>query len=118
MKGDVEYLPYLFRSIIDNAVKFSPSESEILIRAYEDEGNIHVSVTDSGIGIPEHEIKNIFERFYQIDGSKSRKYGGSGMGLYVSKTIAEIHHGKIWVESTEGSGTTVHVMFPAMSRSN
>ena len=118
MKGDVEYLPYLFRSIIDNAVKFSPSESEILIRAYEDKGNIHVSVTDSGIGIPEHEIKNIFERFYQIDGSKSRKYGGSGMGLYVSKTIAEIHHGNIWVESAEGSGTTVHVMFPAMSRSN
>jgi PAS domain S-box-containing protein len=118
IKGDVEYLPYLFRSIIDNAVKFSSNESEILIRAFEDSGNVHVSVTDSGIGIPEHEINNIFERFYQIDGSKSRKYGGSGMGLYVSKTIAEIHHGELWVESTEGFGTTVHVIFPAFSRSN
>jgi PAS domain S-box-containing protein len=117
MKGDVEYLPYLFRSIIDNAVKFSPNESEILICAFEDEEHVHVTVTDSGIGIPEHEIENIFERFYQIDGSKSRKYGGSGMGLYVSKTIAEIHHGKVWVESSEGCGTTVHVTFPAFSRS-
>ncbi|WMW26123.1 PAS domain S-box protein [Methanolobus sediminis] len=118
MKGDVEYLPYLFRSIIDNALKFSPNDSEILIRAFEDEGYVHVTVTDSGIGIPEHEIENVFERFYQIDGSKSRKYGGSGMGLYVSKTIAEVHHGNVWVESTEGSGTTVHVIFPAFSRSN
>jgi signal transduction histidine kinase len=118
MKGDVEYLPYLFRSIVDNAVKFSPDGSEISICAFEDDGQVHVTVTDSGIGIPEHEIDNIFERFYQIDGSKSRKYGGSGMGLYVSKTIAEIHHGKVWVESTEGSGTTVHIVFPAYSRSS
>ncbi|TQD24901.1 PAS domain S-box protein [Methanolobus vulcani] len=118
MKGDVEYLPYLFRSIIDNAVKFSPNGSEVLVRAFEDKDNVHVMVSDYGIGIPEHEIENIFKRFYQIDSSKSRKYGGSGMGLYVSKTIAEIHGGKIWVESSEGTGTTVHVIFPAMSRSN
>ncbi|MBP1910340.1 PAS domain S-box protein [Methanolobus bombayensis] len=117
MKGDVEYLPYLFRSIIDNAVKFSSNGSEILIRAFENKGNIHVTVTDYGIGIPEHEIDNIFQRFYQIDSSKSRKYGGSGMGLYVCKTIADIHNGEIWVESNEGSGTTVHVTFPAFCRS-
>ncbi|WP_321430153.1 PAS domain S-box protein [uncultured Methanolobus sp.] len=117
MKGDVEYLPYLFRSIIDNAVKFSPNGSEILIRAFEDNENIHVVVADSGIGIPKNEIDNIFERFYQIDASKSRKYGGSGMGLYVSKTITDIHNGDIWVESNEGSGTTVHVTFPVLSRS-
>jgi signal transduction histidine kinase len=117
MKGDVEYLPYLFRSIIDNAVKFSSNGSEILIRAFEDNENIHVVVADSGIGIPKHEIDNIFERFYQIDASKSRKYGGSGMGLYVSKTITDIHNGDIWVESNEGSGTTVHVTFPVLSRS-
>jgi len=117
MLGDVEYLPYLFRSIIDNAVKFSPDGSEILLRTFEDDGHIHVIVKDYGIGIPEHEIDNIFKRFYQIDGSKARKYGGSGMGLYVSKTIAEIHDGRIWVESDEGSGTTVHVTFPCKNLS-
>ncbi len=117
IKGDVEYMPYLFRSIIDNAIKFSPDGSEVMIRAFEDDGSVHILVRDSGIGIPKTEISNIFKRFYQIDSSTSRKYGGSGLGLYVSKTIAEIHGGRIWIESEEGSGTTVHLLFPAFSRS-
>jgi PAS domain S-box len=117
INGDVEYMPYLFRSIIDNAIKFSHDGSKVLIRAFEDGGDVHVMVKDSGIGMPKHELSNIFKRFYQIDGSMSRKYGGSGLGLYVSKTIAEIHGGKIWVESDEGAGTTVHVHFPSYLKS-
>ncbi|WP_342303997.1 PAS domain S-box protein [Methanolobus sp. ZRKC5] len=117
IKGDVGYMPYLFRSIIDNAVKFSPNGSKVLIRAFKEEDDVHIMIKDSGIGIPKHESSNIFKRFYQIDGSMSRKYGGSGLGLYVSKTIAEIHGGKIWVESDEGAGTTVHVSFPSYSKS-
>ncbi|WP_340820289.1 PAS domain S-box protein [Methanolobus sp. WCC4] len=112
VQADVEYLPYLFRAIIDNAIKFSEDGSKIIIRAFKDEDNVHITVTDFGIGIPEKEIPHIFGRFYQIDGSISRRYGGSGLGLYVSKTIAEIHNGDIWVESDEGKGTTVHVRFP------
>jgi PAS domain S-box-containing protein len=116
IKGDVEYMPYLFRSIIDNAIKFSPNGSQIMIRAFSDKDDVHITVKDSGIGIPEHELPNIFKRFYQIDASMSRKYGGSGLGLYVSKTIAQIHGGNIWVESREGFGTTVHIIFPSFSR--
>ncbi|SFM76933.1 PAS domain S-box protein [Methanolobus profundi] len=112
IKGDVEYMPYLFRAIIDNAIKFSQSGSEVLISAFSEDDKVHITVTDSGIGIPKHELPNIFRRFYQVDGSMSRRYGGSGLGLYVSKTIAEIHNGEIWVESDEGKGTTVHVRFP------
>lgn len=117
IKGDVEYMPYLFRSIIDNAVKFSPNGSKVLIRAFKEEDDVRIMIKDSGIGIPKHEASNIFKRFYQVDGSMSRKYGGSGLGLYVSKTIAEIHGGKIWIESDEGTGTTVHVSFPSYSKS-
>ncbi len=115
IKGDLEYMPYLFRSIIDNAIKFSPSGSKVLIRAFKEEDDVHIMIKDSGIGIPKHEASNIFKRFYQIDGSMSRKYGGNGLGLYVSKTIAEAHGGKIWVESDEGAGTTVHISFPSYS---
>jgi signal transduction histidine kinase len=118
INGDVEYIPYIFRSVIDNAIKFSPSGSEVLIRAFNDKGNVHIVVKDSGIGIPKHEIPNIFRRFYQIDGSMSRKYGGSGLGLYVSKTITEIHEGKIWIDSEEGAGTTVHVLLPPCTEDN
>ncbi|WP_094227202.1 PAS domain S-box protein [Methanolobus psychrotolerans] len=112
INGDVEYIPYIFRSVIDNAIKFSPNGSEVLIRVFEDRGNVHVLVKDSGIGIPHNELSNIFKRFYQIDGSISRKYGGTGLGLYVSKTITEVHGGSIWIESDEGAGTTVHVLLP------
>lgn len=118
INGDVEYMPYLFRSIIDNAIKFSPSGSTVLIKAFNDGGSVHVIVRDSGIGIPKNELPHIFRRFYQVDGSMSRKYGGSGLGLYVSKTIARIHGGKIWIESEEGSGTTVHVVIPPLSPEN
>lgn len=110
--GDVEYMPYLFRAIIDNAIKFSSEGSKVIISAFNDKGDVHITVKDFGIGIPENEMPNIFRRFYQIDGSMSRRYGGSGLGLYVSKTIAEVHRGKIWIESEEGVGTTVHVVLP------
>ncbi|MDY0386494.1 MAG: PAS domain S-box protein [Methanolobus sp.] len=115
IKGDLEYIPYLFKSIIDNAVKFSPNGSKVLIRAFKEEDDVHIMIKDSGIGIPKHEASNIFKSFYQIDGSTSRRYGGNGLGLYVSKTITEAHGGKIWVESDEGAGTTVHVSFPSYS---
>ncbi|WP_406660593.1 HAMP domain-containing sensor histidine kinase [Methanolobus sp. ZRKC3] len=110
--GDVEYIPFIFRSLIDNAIKFSPDGGNIYISVFEDQGDVHISIKDEGIGIPMKELSHIFDRFYQIDGSNSRRYGGNGLGLYVSKSIVEIHGGNIWIESEEGRGTTVHVIFP------
>ncbi|MDP2217851.1 MAG: PAS domain S-box protein [Methanolobus sp.] len=117
VKGDVEYIPYIFRSVIDNAIKFSKSEGVIEVSAYRDNGNVHVVVKDNGIGIPKAEFSNIFNPFYQVDSSLTRRYGGSGLGLHVSKTITEVHSGSIWIESEEGKGTAVHVSFPSYSPS-
>lgn len=111
--GDVEYIPFIFRSLIDNAIKFSPDGGNISILVFNEDEHVHISIKDEGIGIPETELDHVFERFYQIDGSMARKYGGNGLGLYVSKNIVEIHNGIIWMESEEGKGTTVHVKFPS-----
>jgi len=116
--GDVEYLPYLFRSLVDNAIKFSPEGGTVLITAFREDGHVHATIKDSGIGIPKTEFSNVFKRFYQVDSSMARKYGGSGLGLYVSKMITEVHSGEIWIESQEGSGTTVHIRFPVYSPSS
>ncbi|MDN5309172.1 MAG: hypothetical protein PWP14_566 [Methanolobus sp.] len=118
IRGDVEYIPYLFRSLLDNAIKFSRNEGFIDVSAFRDKGDVHVVIKDNGIGIPPAEFSNIFNPFYQVDSSMTRKYGGSGLGLYVSKTIAEVHGGKIWIESAEGSGTAVHVSFPPYTPSH
>lgn len=118
IKGDVEYIPYLFRSLLDNAIKFSRNEGLIEVSAFRDKGDVHVVIKDNGIGIPAAEFANIFNPFYQVDSSMTRKHGGSGLGLYVSRTITEVHNGKIWIESAEGSGTAVHVSFPSYTPSH
>ncbi|KXS45175.1 MAG: PAS/PAC sensor signal transduction histidine kinase [Methanolobus sp. T82-4] len=110
--GDRAYLKEVFVQILDNAIKFSPEQSSIQICAYEGYKSLHVKITDKGSGIPEEEIENVFERFYQTDGSITRKYNGNGLGLYVARSIVKAHHGNIWIESEEGKGTTVHVKLP------
>ena len=112
INGDKDKLTDLLVNIVDNSIKFTPSGGRITVTVQEEEDNLHISVEDTGIGIPKELIPNLFQRFYQIDASIRRRYGGTGVGLYISKNIVEAHNGKIWVESEEGAGTTVHVNLP------
>ena len=111
IKGDEKKLMQVISNLIDNAIKFTPS-GDITISAHEDDDKLHIAVSDTGIGMPQEEINNLFKRFYQADASTTRKYGGTGLGLYISKLIAEAHNGKIWAESEKGVGTTIHVTLP------
>ncbi|MEZ5334972.1 MAG: HAMP domain-containing sensor histidine kinase [Methanolobus sp.] len=113
--GSGELLKNLFVYILDNAIKFSENGSGITVSINDCPDHIQVSITDHGIGIPEECMENIFDRFYQVDGSATRIYGGNGLGLYLARNIVDLHCGSIKVESEEGKGTVVHVSIPSFN---
>ncbi len=112
INGDKNKLANMLNSLVDNAIKFTNSGGKITLTASEEDGNLHITVNDTGIGIAKEFRSNLFKKFYQIDSSTTRRYGGTGLGLYISKHIVEVHNGKIWIESEEDVGTTVHVTIP------
>jgi signal transduction histidine kinase len=112
IRGDRDKLVDVLVNLLDNAIKFTPTGGKVEVGASVDNEKIHVYVSDSGIGIPADKIPNLFGRFYQVDSSIRRRYGGTGLGLYICKMIVEDHKGKIWIESEEGKGSTFHVLLP------
>jgi PAS domain S-box-containing protein len=118
VKGDEDRLFQLFSNLLSNAIKFTPDGGSIEIRSKEDNGNIVIEVADTGIGISSEELPRIFERFYQVDSSLARKYGGMGLGLAICNEIVEAHGGKIEAESTEGKGSVFRVSLPGVKEDN
>lgn len=113
--GDRDRLTEVLLNLMDNAIKFTPTGGKITVKARDDEEKVdmvHITVNDTGIGMPENVITSLFQRFFQADASLTRKYGGTGLGLYICKNIIDAHKGEIWVESKVGVGTTMHVRLP------
>jgi signal transduction histidine kinase len=106
---DQVHLERVMLNIIANSLKFTPPGGEIQIETLHTNGDVTISVRDTGIGIPQHHIPHIFDRFFQSDSSSTRQYGGSGIGLSLVKELIELHEGQIRVESEEGQGTTVYI---------
>jgi signal transduction histidine kinase len=96
-------------NLIGNAVKYRGEKEEgtIIIRLEEEETVVKVEVSDSGQGIEEKDLPNIFDRFYRADASRNSKQGGTGLGLAIAKKIIEEHGGRICAESTVGKGTSI-----------
>ncbi|SNQ61682.1 PAS domain S-box protein [Candidatus Methanoperedens nitratireducens] len=111
--GDEGRLTQVITNLLANAIKFTPQKGTITVTAKENHNEVKISITDTGIGIPHDQLSRIFERFYQIDGSNSRKYGGAGLGLSICKSIVESHYGSIWAES-DGNGSTFHIVLPKL----
>lgn len=110
--GDANRLHQILINLISNAIKFTESGS-VTVRIMLDPerttpGAIRFSISDTGIGIPPDKLDVIFESFTQADASTTRKYGGTGLGLTISRRLAELMNGRIWVESTLGEGSTFH----------
>ena len=102
--GDHDSLGQVMVNLIYNAIKYTPSGGEVVVRAYEDDTMIRVDVKDTGIGIPSEDVGRVFERFYRVDKGRSREMGGTGLGLAIVKHIINGHNGKVWAEST-GNGS-------------
>ncbi len=111
--ADPKLLYMVVQNLLDNAIKFSPQGGTITVRAWSENDNVHITVSDEGIGIPPDKLERIFEKFYQVDLSTTRRFGGMGIGLALCKEIVELHGGRIWAESEgEGRGATFHVVLP------
>jgi PAS domain S-box-containing protein len=110
--GDPGRLRQIIINLVGNAIKFT-DQGEIVVRAERESSSknelvLHISVSDTGIGIPKDKQLTIFDAFVQGDGSTSRKYGGTGLGLAISRQLIRMMHGRIWVESEIGHGSTFH----------
>ena len=118
IEGDTDKLKQVISNLLSNAVKYSPDGGEIVIRCTQEEHNIHLSVHDQGIGIPAQALDKIFTSYNRVSSEKTRHIKGTGLGLSIVKSIVELHHGKIWVESTPGQGSTFHILLPICQASS
>jgi len=113
INGDRDKLTDMLTNIVDNSIKFTPEGGLLKFTIEKENEFIHIVLKDNGIGIPPDMIPMLFQRFYQIDASRTRKYGGTGLGLYICKEIVTAHKGKIWVKSEgENKGTEMHIQLP------
>lgn len=110
--SDKDKIEQVILNILSNAIKYTDVGGEIHIEAFKDKKEAVIKISDNGIGIPEEEIKNVFERFYRVDKARSRAMGGTGLGLSIAKQITEEHKGRILLESHDGKGTTITIHLP------
>src|SRR5207247_785621 len=114
--ADPRRLRQIVRNLLDNAIKFSPEGSPVTLTAFKEPGWAGFSVADLGPGIPRAERDKIFQRFYQIDRSRSKARPGSGLGLAIVKHLVQLHGGTVEVESELGRGSLFKVRLPAQGQ--
>ncbi|MCD2138921.1 two-component system histidine kinase PnpS [Salinicoccus halitifaciens] len=114
IEGDPDRLNQILLNLIANAITYTGEGGSIRVSIEITSSNVRVSVSDTGIGIPEEYIPRVFERFYRVDKARSRNSGGTGLGLAIVKHLVESHKGKIELDSVEGEGTTFTVIFPIL----
>ena len=110
--GDRRQLVSAIHSLLENAVTFSYQDAVVKVSASQSDGEIRLSVADTGVGIPTRDLERIFERFYRVDHGRSRSTGGTGLGLSIVRHVASNHQGRVEVDSREGEGSTFTVVLP------
>ena len=112
IKGDWDNLQRAIINLVDNAVKYNHKGGKISIKASENKRGAHISLFNTGAGIPETDLSRVFEQFYRVEKSRSTQYGGSGLGLSIVKRIIELHGGRIEIESEPSSWTRLNIFLP------
>jgi signal transduction histidine kinase len=113
---DKEKIRWIVAQLLDNAIKFTPRGGRVTLEAREKDGWLWVAIVDSGIGIPAHRLDEIFEPFHQLDGSSTRRYAGTGLGLALSSRILEAHGSRLTVQSVEGKGSRFAFFLPFVAQ--
>ena len=112
LHGDPDDLELIWNNLLDNAIRYSPAASQVVVSISKENGHARVDVRDHGPGIDPQELQVIFDRFHRADASRSRETGGYGLGLAIAKAMVEAYGGSIAAESVAGDGTTVSVRLP------
>lgn len=115
VKGNPQRLSQVAVNLVNNAIKYTQEGGRITVTATEDQGYVVVSISDNGPGIPADEQSRIFDKFYRVESEEAEDVGGTGLGLAIVKAIVEKHHGRVWVESRPGAGSTFSFVLPAMA---
>jgi heavy metal sensor kinase len=110
--GNEDYLIHLFLNLLDNAIRYTPPNGQITLDCNRTSDTVRISVGDTGPGIAPEHLARVFDRFYRVDRGRSRAQGGSGLGLAIAQSIAQLHGGRIIVESMIGQGSTFTVVLP------
>ncbi len=116
VRGDAERLRQVFDNLVRNAIKFSPGGEPVRVHVSEQGTGFSITVQDQGIGIPPDEVSKLFNRFARASNARKAKIAGTGVGLFIVKTIVERHGGSVGLSSTIGSGSTFNVNLPAIER--
>ncbi len=112
ISGDRRRLAEVLQNLLDNAIQYTLPGGKIILSAEAGDSEVIVTVSDTGIGIPQADQPRIFERFYRVDVARSREAGGTGLGLAIAKHLVEVHGGRLWVESEVGQGSQFHFSVP------
>jgi len=110
--ADPERIHELVDNLVGNAVKYSPAGSEVRVGVWREGSVARISVTDRGPGIAPADLPSLFQKFSRLSAARASRVTGSGLGLYICRSIVEAHKGRIWVESEPGQGSTFHVALP------
>ena len=114
-EGDEEKVTWVITQMLDNAIKFTQPGGRVTLRVTREEQYVKVAISDTGIGIPSARIEEIFESFYQLDGSTTRRAGGTGLGLALAKKLVEAHGSTIRVSSEVGKGSCFEFLLKVYS---
>jgi two-component system OmpR family sensor kinase len=115
LMGDREALRSAFENVLRNAVRYSPTGSQLSVRAQRSAASIEVEIEDQGPGVPEKDLALIFEPFYRVDASRDRAEGGEGLGLAIAARAVALHHGSIAARNRQAAGLTVRIVLPALA---
>ena len=112
VRADRDQIEQVLTNLVSNALKYSPEGGQVVIAGQARAHEVEIQVSDEGIGIPRAQLTRVFEKYYRGDSAVTKRVSGTGLGLYICKSIVEAHGGRVWVESEPGRGSTFHFSIP------